>query len=143
MKTKKRVLSVLLVFAMVIGLMPGMSLTVFAADTSNGIYVNNDDVRSTTSGSGWSYDAGENTLTLNNYSFDGVGSAPPNDSTVIMYYPQNSNKFTINLVGNNTIKQGNGDTNKTWWGIYCRSDLVIKGDGTLNIIVNDINNFTL
>ena len=133
MKTKKRVLSVLLVFAMVIGLMPGMSLTVFAADTSNGIYVNNDDVRSTTSGSGWSYDAGENTLTLNNYSFDGVGSAPPNDSTVIMYYPQNSNKFTINLVGNNTIKQGNGDTNKTWWGIYCRSDLVIKGDGTLNI----------
>ena len=135
-KTGRKLLGVLLALAMVVGLMPGMGLTAYAGDTTNGVYVNSQNVNETTSGTNWSYNAETKTLTLDNFRFDGVGSAPPTDSTVIMYYPTND-PFTIELKGTNEITQGDGTTSRTWWGIYCRSDLVIKGDGTLDIRTKD------
>ncbi len=136
-KKMKRILGILLSLALVLGLMPGMGLTAYAEsyDTVNGIFVNNVDVTKTSTGEGWSYDAGTHTLTLENYTFNGVGSAPPGDSTVIMCYPNNIT-FTIELKGTNTITQGNLE-NRTWWGIYSRSDLVITGSGTLNVSTRD------
>ncbi|MED9969502.1 MAG: right-handed parallel beta-helix repeat-containing protein, partial [Ruminococcus sp.] len=129
----KKPVSILLTVLMVFSVFAVVPFTTSAAE--NGLYVNNVYANTTTSGNGWSFDTQTNTLTLENYNFSGVGSAPPYDSTVIMYYPQNGT-LTINLKGTNTIVQGNG-TNRTWWGIYCRSDLVITGDGTLNISTTD------
>ena len=131
-KTIRKLLSFLLALAMVVGLVPGISLTAYAAD-ANGLWVNTEQATSSdVSGTGWSYDATANKLTLNNYNFSGVGSAPPADKTVIMYYPQDK-ALTIELQGNNKIVQGDGSTEKTWWGIYSRSDLIIQGNGTLDI----------
>lgn len=39
-KTGRKLLGVLLALAMVVGLMPGMGLTAYAGDTTNGVYVN-------------------------------------------------------------------------------------------------------
>ena len=130
----ERLLSAILSLALVLGLVPGTGLTAYAA-VDDGLYVNDVYANTTTSGTGWSYDTASNTLTLENYTFEGKGYAPPTDSTVIMYYPREGT-FTIELKGNNKIVQGDG-TNRTWWGIYCRSDLVITGDGTLDIRTTD------
>lgn len=126
----------LLMLTLLLGLMSAMRLTTLAAE--NGLYVNNVYANTTNSDTGWSYDADTNTLTLNNYSFSGLGSAPPSDSTVIMYYPTDRT-LTIELKGTNTIVQGynTNNTNITLWGIYSNSDLVITGDGTLNISTTD------
>ena len=125
----KKPVSILLSLIMVFSMFAIVPLSASAAE--NGLYVNNVDANTTTSGTGWSYNVQTNTLTLNNYNFNGVATIPGIDPTVIMYYPREGT-FTIELKGTNTIVQGNS-TNRTWWGIYSRSDLVITGDGTLNI----------
>ncbi|MBR1383386.1 MAG: hypothetical protein IJ555_06195, partial [Ruminococcus sp.] len=92
------------------------------------------------SGDGWSYDAATNTLTLNNYSFTGVGTTHVTgrdiDPTVIFYNPQGGETLNIVLEGENNIvaESKNGGTA---WGIYSRSDFVISGDGTLNVSTAD------
>ncbi|MBQ9304203.1 hypothetical protein [Butyrivibrio sp.] len=72
MKTKKRFLGILLSLVLVLGLMPGMSLTAYAVSGSlwvgnTRVYVTQDD-----SGTGWSYDHSTNTLTLDGYNISGV-----------------------------------------------------------------------
>ena len=125
----KKPVSILLSLIMVFSMFAIVPFTASAAE--NGLYVNNVYANTTTSGTGWSYNVQTNTLTLNNYNFNGVATIPGIDPTVIMYYPREGT-FTIELKGTNTIVQGDS-TNRTWWGIYSRSDLVITGDGTLNI----------
>ena len=119
--------------SLVLGMIPGTALISSAVDGT--LFVNNISVAEASSGDGWSFDADSNTLTLENYDFTGVGMAPPTDSTVIMYYPYDT-PLTIELKGTNNIVQGDG-SNKTWWGIYSRSDLIFKGDGTLNASTTD------
>lgn len=130
---KNRVLGIMISTSLVLGMIPGTALIGSAVDGT--LFVNNISVAEASSGDGWSFDADSNTLTLENYDFTGVGMAPPTDSTVIMYYPYDT-PLTIELKGTNNIVQGDG-SNKTWWGIYSRSDLIFKGDGTLNASTTD------
>ena len=125
----KKPVSILLSVIMVFSLFTIVPFTASAIEY--GVYVNQVNANTTTSGTGWSYNVQTNTLTLNNYNFNGVAVIPDGDPTVIMNYSR-TDTFTIELAGTNTIVQGDS-TNKTWWGIYSRSDLVITGDGTLNI----------
>ena len=96
-----------------------------------------------TSGDGWSYDPDTNTLNLNNFTFDDdtpskhsftyQGNSFDNVEHVILYYGDNET-FTINVTGNNNIylpKDG-----WTTYGIAVCANLVIKGDGELNIVAN-------
>ena len=81
-----RLLSLLLCLVMVLGMLPAMSLTAFAAEPPISITGSTAD----TSGTGWSYDEDSKTLTLNGY--DGG-------------YIQGSGLNTLNLVleGTSTI----------------------------------------
>ena len=104
--------------------------------TDYGLYVGNEHVTSAkTSGTGWSYDASTNTLTLNNYSFNGLGQGGQGDPTAIQYIPTDGT-FNIVLNGTNTVTQ-NHKNNGTTWGIYCRADFTIGGDGILNVSTQD------
>ena len=63
-KTGRKLLGVLLALSMVVGLVPGMSLTAYAA-TNYDLWIGGTQVTSDNlSGIGWSYDAGTNTLTV-------------------------------------------------------------------------------
>ena len=77
----------MLVLGLMAGTVPGMGTTYAYTDADRvGLWVNDEHATdSNTSGENWSYDPTTNTLTLSDYHFDGVGSSPPNDSTVIMY----------------------------------------------------------
>ena len=88
-----------------------------------------------TSGEGWSYDAGSNTLTLKNYKFSGTGVADGVDPTAIYYAPQDK-AFRIVLEGANSITQGH-ENGGTTWGIYSRSDFTIGGTGSLDVKTAD------
>lgn len=109
MKTKKRFLSILLSLVMVLGLMPGMSLTVQAASAVNVKIV------TTNSGSSWTI-AGSTTL--------------PQDYTVVALMPMmgwDQDSYNIQVNGTNAqIKSGSG------------KDMVItiSDKGTFTIEVN-------
>lgn len=108
------------------------------------LFVVNEHVTSDhTSGDGWSYDPSTNTLNLNNFTFDDdtpskhsftyQGNSFDNVEHVILYYGDNET-FTINATGVNNIylpKDG-----WTTYGIAVCANLVIKGDGELNIVAN-------
>lgn len=134
MKTKKRFLGILLSLALVLGLMPGMSLTAYAV--SGFLWVGNDRVNVTqdASGTGWSYDHSTNTLTLDGYDISGeIRGNTSVDPTVIFYEP-GDDTFNIVLNGTNQITQ---ESSNTSWGIYSKSNFTISGDGTLNISTKD------
>lgn len=72
----KKILGCFMAFIMIIGLLPGLSVTVNAADSvvSYDIWVGEEEVTSDNlSGTGWSYEPESATLTLNDYSYSGDG----------------------------------------------------------------------
>ncbi|MBQ8086217.1 MAG: InlB B-repeat-containing protein [Lachnospiraceae bacterium] len=100
------------------------------------LYVGNVHVTSAkTSGEGWSYDADSNTLTLNGYSFTGLGKGGQGDPTAIQYLGTDGT-FHIVLTGENTVTQ-NHENGGTTWGIYSKADCTIGGTGTLNVSTAD------
>lgn len=115
MKTKtNRLLSLLLCCAMLLGLLPLMSITVFAAEP--GISLSGAD--SDKSGTGWSYTASSQTLTLNNY--DGG-------------YIQGSGFGTLNLVLEGTSTITVDDANAKGIALGNNQNLNISGSGSLTI----------
>ncbi|MGM9573316.1 MAG: beta strand repeat-containing protein, partial [Hominicoprocola sp.] len=111
-KRTNKLLSLLLTLTMVLGMLPAMSLTAFAAEP--GITLAGSD----SSGEGWSYTASSQTLTLNNY--DGG-------------YIQGSGLSTLNLVleGTNTITVD--DANAKGIALGNNQNLNISGSGSLTI----------
>ena len=134
MKTKKRFLGILLSLVLVLGLMPGMSLTAYAV--SGNLWVGNEkvDVSQDASGTGWSYDHSTNTLTLDGYNISEEISGIPNVDPTVIYYEPVDGTFNIVLKRTNQITQ---ESSRTSWGIYSRSNFTISGDGTLNISTKD------
>ncbi|WP_022763505.1 Ig-like domain-containing protein [Butyrivibrio sp. AD3002] len=164
MRIKKSFLGFLFSLALVLGLMPGMSLTAYADDDYPTLWVNNVQVTSANAANitgeatpTVSYDVASNTLTLNNanitsgYRFqDGWGKAG------IYYHKNNNNALNIVLSGNNIISgddigigmcgsydyhgrfnfSGNGTltTQGTSSGIYMRGGGVQIDSGTINAL---------
>ncbi|MDO5762335.1 MAG: hypothetical protein Q4P12_06710, partial [Bacteroidales bacterium] len=112
-KTKlNSLLSLLIALAMLLGMLPAMSLTAFAAEP--GITLAGSD----SSDTGWSYTESSQTLTLNNYNGG---------------YIQGSGLSTLNLVleGTNTITVD--DTNAKGIALGNNQNLNISGSGSLTI----------
>ena len=115
MKTKaNRFLSLLLCCAMLLGLLPLMSITVFAAEP--GISLSGAD--SDKSGTGWSYTASSQTLTLSGYNGG---------------YIQGSGFGTLNLVLEGTSTITVDDTNAKGIALGNNQNLNISGSGSLTI----------
>ncbi len=101
MKTNKRFLSVLLSLALMLALVRGMSLTVYADTENYPVWIGGTQVTSEYhSGDGWSYtpatEGKDAKLTLNNYTYPGgVGY-----SDAAIYAEQN---LVIELIGENKI----------------------------------------
>ena len=132
----KRILSMLLTLCMVLGLLPGTTVTASAAGGATTLYVNGVNMldESSTAPTGVSYDKSTNTLTLTNaalskpYNGKDDGS---NKLTAIIYSKQG---LTINLVGNSTITYSDSPDAKMWMGIMnTYGDLKFTGDGSLTI----------
>ncbi len=73
---KKRILSILLTFCMVMGLVP---ITVFAEDTRYGVWIMGEEITSSrkTSREGWEFDPNTYTLTLRNFQIGTIGTKIP------------------------------------------------------------------
>ncbi len=83
-------------------------------------------------GNGWKFDIASNTLTLENYTFNGEGSVNGAVSGAICYYGQD--KLTIEVKGTNNITITNAFAQNTDAAISSEAAPVeIKGDGILNI----------
>ncbi|MCR5793580.1 MAG: InlB B-repeat-containing protein [Lachnospiraceae bacterium] len=131
-KTGRKFLSFLLALAMVVGLMPGMSLTAMADDVD--LYVGNQPVTGTqSSGDGtWDYNADTKTLTLNGYNNNGAVQKVGYQGNYYCIYSNVS--LNIILKGENTLTGSDGRI----FGIYVsggNNNLTISGDGSLNISV--------
>lgn len=99
---KKRILSIMTVFAMIFTLLP---TTAFAANNITNLIVGNTtvvedgDVHENTTGDGWSYDSGNNILTLTDADITGVAST---------YYGAGiyvEGDITIMLIGSSSITE--------------------------------------
>jgi len=111
----KRFFGVILSLALMIGLLPGMSLTAHAATPYLMVKGNTVNLESDSSGEGWSYDHASKTLTLDGFNSDDGIISGIDGLTVIV----------------------NGDTNTIdggGFGITSEGSLNIEGSGTLNII---------
>ena len=131
MKMKKRFLGILLSFMMVLGLLPGMSLTAFAGENYN-LYVGGTQVTSANAGNidgnnKASYNAETKTLTLNGYSYSGNGYSFDYGSYASIYAGDLEN-LTIVLSGTNSITNTAGSCG---YAIRTETDLTITGSGTL------------
>ncbi len=126
MSKMKRIMSILLAFVMVLGLIPGMSLTAFAATVYE-----------------YALWIGTTQVTIDNAADvlgDGTVSYNPDTYTVILkdadipYIKSNLNNLTIELIGNNTV--GGNPNDRPRIGIVTNdenSSLTIQGDGTLSV----------
>ena len=129
----KRFLGIFFSLALVLGLMPGMSLTAHADTTYNlwvgGMQVTSANATDTTAHPAWSYDAGTNTLTLNSYSYSGEGHTE--------YVSEDDAYYTggifarvpliINQKGENSVACANKA------GIAYFDNLEITGNGSLSV----------
>ena len=116
-KTKlHKLLSLLLCLVMVLGMLPAMSLTAFAAEP--GISLSGGD--SDRSGTGWSYTASSKTLTLNNYN----GA-----------YIQGSGFGTLNLVLEGTSTITVDDANAKGITLDNNQNLNISGSGSGSLTI--------
>ena len=138
---KKRILSLLLAFVMVLGMFPAATLTAFAAaansvlvggvEMTNGTYLANGATTTQTTKPSGGYAYYRNgTLTLNNYSYEGKGYSYVDnkiDCNAIIYA---SNDIQIELVGTNTLTQ------KSYTNTACicgEAEVSLTGAGTLNL----------
>ena len=81
-----------------------------------------------------SYDADSNTLTLNNYTYDGFGC--DNDDVKAAIKARMDDDFTIDLNGDNTVKHVYKETS-AGAGIYADNNMTITGEGTLTVSDGD------
>lgn len=126
MKTRlKKLFGILLSFVMGISLMPGNCLTAHAE--SQTLIVGGTNVTdSVTSGEGWSYNSGTQTLTLNNAEIHG--------STNYAILAGNID-LTIEVIGDCTVAGPNVSTLNSSYGIRIQGgSLTIDGTGKLNVI---------
>ena len=115
MKTKtNRLLSLLLTLTMVLGMLPAMSLTAFAAEPGISITGSTAD----SSGTGWSYVESTKTLTLSGYNGG---------------YIQGSGLNTLNLVLEGTSTITVDDANAKGIALGNNQNLNISGSGSLTI----------
>ena len=154
----RKLLSILLVLALCVGLMPAM--TVRAA--SNEVYVAGTQVysgsttywksNSTNTGIEAGTDSDYNvmftpasggnpaTLTLKNFTFSGPGRIYSNAAYVIY---TGLSTMNITLIGTNTITQTAGDSVTESYGVYCLgsgTNLSIGGEGSLSIMAGPTQN---
>ena len=128
MKLKSKILSVVMALSLIVGMMSGISMT-SKADGPD-LYLGDETINSTSSGTNWAYDQSSKTLTLNNYSYS--GAAPERDSYYATIYARVD--LTIVLVGENNITNTQDDQISAYV-IKCANgvnSLTIKGNGTLN-----------
>ncbi len=139
----KRIMGMLLALVMVLGLMPGMSLTAFAA-TEYDLWVGATQVTSDNASDVLpmdpvnqgkvSYNPGTNTLTLNGVNITTTHMV--SGGSYCIY--SGMENLIIELKGNNTIGDIN---NRPSGGISARgfisSSLTIQGNGTLNVVASD------
>ena len=129
----RKILGCFMAFIMIIGLLPGLSVTVNAADSvvSYDIWVGEEEVTSKNlSGTGWTYEPESATLTLNDYSYLGDGY-----SSAGIY---SKNALKIELIGINSVTC---NSNSSGWACGIRvigtinsvGTLTISGNGTLNV----------
>ena len=132
---KKRILSMLLALAMVLGLMPNLGLTAEAADITYDLWVGGEQFTSEkliiNDGSGTAtYDPDTNTLTLNNYTYSGAGYSFDNNSDAAIYYG-GTNPLNLELVGDNNRVTHSGNKDGYSYGIYVNDNIEISGTGSL------------
>lgn len=137
----RRLFSVALALAMVVALMPNLTMTVHAASENYTLYLKADGTatKNTASGeavtplpTGLSYDSGTGVWTMNNFTFVTTKQVGVNcDGT----------NFKLNIIGNNTIKSvcENGGSDHESKGMN-GGDITITGDGTLTVVGGNVNN---
>ncbi|MBE5851261.1 MAG: hypothetical protein E7298_14225, partial [Lachnospiraceae bacterium] len=137
-KSRTKALSWLISLALMLSLLPGMSLTAQAADSYN-IWVGGTQVTSANAGNidgsnKASYNAETKTLTLNGYDsntpHEWTFDSYPNDKYSAIIYSEHD--LVITIVGNNSI------TNKAKTyesrGIYTKGNLTITGEGSITVV---------
>ena len=136
MKTK-RFVGFLLSLALVLGLIPGMTMMPTARAFVLGIEIpifyqikfgETEDVTNThSSGAGWAYDVNTNTLKLNGFNYTGHKDG-------IAYW--GTKDLNIELTGTNTIdiKQGNNPTRGIFVNVQTPVNLIFSGTGSLTVI---------
>ena len=101
------------------------------------LWIGSDDNRVTaenTSGDGWSYDSGSNTLTLNGFVYEGEGTHGSNYSTSYKragIYTNTKDKLTIKLIGSNSIKCTSNATITSGINSDSSEEIVFTGTGSL------------
>ncbi len=140
-KRTHKLLSILLALVMVLGMLPTMSLTAFAAEP--GISLSGAD--SDTSGTGWSYTASSQTLTLNGYDggyiqgsglstlnlvLEGTSTITVDDSTAKGIALGNNQNLNISGSGSLTINATGGS--QVIYGIECNQFTMTSGTVTIN-----------
>ncbi|MBR6897056.1 MAG: copper resistance protein CopC, partial [Lachnospiraceae bacterium] len=89
-----------------------------------------------------SYDAASRTLTLNGYSYTGVGykMGSTDEACAAIYWSDSDNPLTIQLSGTNSIvRTGQSDSrygDSAYYGIYSPGDIIIKGPATASLSVD-------
>ena len=119
--------------ALIVGLLPVTVIPAQAAATSYNLWVGGTEVTSENlSGTGWSYNAGTKTLTLNNYSYSGEGHCNEEDGIEQYGSIFALDKLTVELVGANRVKNTKPyDSDSPLICACYAADLTITGSGTL------------
>lgn len=122
----KPVVAMFVALTMLLSIMP---VTIFAAENTDALYVGGVEVTDSNAtdvfGDGKvSYDSTTNTLTLNNYNYEGAGDAPAIFT---------KNDLNIKLVGKNTIIETNNYAIEVWGKLAITDDTSDKADSVLNL----------
>ena len=122
---KKRLLGILLSFALMMVMLPALGVSQMAYAESYNLWVGNDEVTTDkTTGDGWSYDANSNTLTLTGANIT-EGHKPLYLSYGIYYVGGAPLNVVLQSGSVNTISESD-------YCIYSNSSLALSGGGTLN-----------
>ena len=139
MIAKKRILMIFSAVLIAFVIMTFKAGTVFADEKEYSLWVGDIQVTSENAANitgsdpvQASYDEESNTLTLNNYSYEGFGA--DNDDVKAAIKARMDSDFTINLIGDNTVKHVYKETS-AGAGIYADNNMSITGDGTLPVAV--------
>lgn len=132
---KKRILSIMTVFAMIFTLLP---TTAFAANNITNLIVGNTtvvedgDVHENTTGDGWSYDSENNILTLTDADITGVASTYFGAGIYV------EGDLTIMLIGSSSITGVQPSLDANSGGLIVRNgNLTVIGDGSLTVNAAD------
>ena len=142
---KRTFTGILFSLALTIGMMSVISLTAYANEDEGDyklwvgdIQVTSDNAANITGSDPVqaSYDAASNTLTLNNYTYEGPGT--DNDDRSAAIRAGMTDDFTIDLIGDNTIRHiYEKDKYAPGAGLYVDNNVTVTGDGTLTVSDGD------